>query len=127
MVASMVAAKDQNLAALILEGGAYDFFKWYPISISGINSYIEGEAGTSPQAFRERSAIYHVDKIRAPILLLHGAKDERVPIQQATSFAEKLKAQGIICKLVIFPNAGHSIPFDEQIREIYPFYQFSLG
>jgi len=27
MVASMLAAKDQNLAALILEGGAYDFFK----------------------------------------------------------------------------------------------------
>jgi len=126
MVASMVAAKDQKLAALILGGGAYDFFKWYPTSIPGINTYIEREAGTSRQAFRERSAIYHVDKIRAPILLLHGAKDERVPVQQATSFAEKLKAQGIPCKLVIFPNAGHAIPYDEQFREIYPFLQSSL-
>jgi len=121
IVASMVATKDQNLAAVILGAGAYDLFKWYPTDLRGINTNIETEAGTSSNAFRDRSAIYHVDKIRAPILLLHGAQDERIPVKQAKVFAEKLKAQGIPVKLVIFPRTGHAIPNDEQYREIYPF------
>jgi dipeptidyl aminopeptidase/acylaminoacyl peptidase len=121
IVASMVATKDPMLAALILGAGAYDFFTWYPTGISGINSLLEREAGTSSRAFRDRSAIYHVEKIKTPILLLHGAKDERIPVKQAKVFAEKLKAQGIPVKVVIFPRAGHGIPVDEQYREIYPF------
>lgn len=126
MVASMVATKDQNLAAVILGGGAYDFFKWYPTSIRGININIEREAGTSSIAFRDRSAIHHVDKIKAPILLLHGALDERVPVQQARTFAEKLKAHGIKVRLAVFPKAGHSIPFNEQFREMMPFLEYYL-
>jgi len=126
IVASMVATKDQNLAAVILGAGAYDLFKWYPTDLRGINTNIETEAGTSSKAFRDRSAIYHVDKIKAPILLLHGAQDERIPVKQAKSFAEKLKAQGISAKMVIFPRAGHGIPIGEQYREIYPFLEESL-
>lgn len=121
IVASMVATKDQNLAAVILGAGAYDFFKWYPTGIPGINANIEWEAGTSSKAFKDRSAIYHVEKIKAPILLLHGARDERIPVSQTKAFAEKLKAQGISVKMVIFPRAGHGIPIDEQYREIYLF------
>jgi dienelactone hydrolase len=33
-----------------------------------------------------------LDKIKAPILLLDGAQDERIPVKQAKAFAEKLKA-----------------------------------
>src|SRR5215475_4491859 len=60
---------------VVLGAGAYNFFSWYPYvgPLSGINANIEQEAGTSAEAFRARSAIYHVDKIKAPILLLHGA------------------------------------------------------
>lgn len=121
IVASMVATKDQNLAAVILGAGAYDFFKWFPTDIPGINANIQSEAGTSSKAFRDRSAIYHVDKIKAPILLLHGAQDERIPVKQAETFAEKVKAQGIPVRLVIFPKTGHGIPIDEQFREIHTF------
>jgi len=30
-----------------------------------------------------RSAIYHAEKIKAPVLLLHGGADERIPVRQA--------------------------------------------
>lgn len=126
IVASMVATIDQKLAAVILGAGAYDFFKWFPTGIPGINANIQWEAATSSKAFRDRSAIYHVDKIKTPILLLHGAQDERIPVRQAKAFAEKLRTQGIAARMVIFPKAGHSIPIDEQYREIYPFLEESL-
>ena len=114
IVASMVATRDQRLAAVVLGAGAYDFFKWYPTPIPGIDSNIKMEAGTSTEAFKARSSIYHIEKIRTPILLLHGARDERILVGQAEAFAERLKANGAVFKMRIFPNAGHSIPIDEQ-------------
>lgn len=121
VVASMVATKDPTLAAVVLGAGAYDFFSWYPTPLRGIDANIRQEAGTSAEAFRARSAIYHVDKIKAPILLLHGTQDERIPVRQAEAFFEKLKASGVKVEMKIFPKAGHGIPIDEQYREIYPF------
>jgi dipeptidyl aminopeptidase/acylaminoacyl peptidase len=121
IVASMVATKDPKLAAVVLGAGAYNFFSWYPTPLRGIDANIEQEAGTSTDAFRARSAIYHADKMKVPVLLLHGAQDERVPVQQTEAFAEKLQANGVAVKLKIFPNARHSIPIDDQYREIYPF------
>lgn len=121
IVASMVATRDQRLGAVVLGAGAYDFFKWYPTPLPGIDTLIRMEAGTSAEAFKARSSIYHVERIKTPVLLLHGARDERIPVRQAKAFAEKLKANGIVFKMKIFPNAGHSIPINEQYREIYPF------
>jgi len=125
-VASMVATRDSQLAAIVLGAGAYDFFSWYPTPLRGIDGNIRVEAGTSAEAFRDRSAIYHVEMIKAPVLLLHGGQDERIPVRQAEAFFEKLKIIGVAVDLKIFPSAMHSIPIDEQYREIYPFLQQSL-
>jgi dipeptidyl aminopeptidase/acylaminoacyl peptidase len=125
-VASMVTAKDPQLAAVVLGAGAYDFFRWYPTPLRGIDANIEREAGTTAAAFSARSAIYHADKIKAPILLLHGAQDERVPVHQAEAFAEKLQEHGVAVTLKIFPHAMHGIPVDEQYHEIYPFLDQAL-
>lgn len=126
IVASMVATREPKLAAVVLGAGAYDFFSWYPTPLRGIDANIRQEAGTSAEAFRARSAIYHVEKIKAPVLLLHGAQDERIPVRQAEAFFEKVRANGIAVKMKIFPNAGHGIPIDEQYSEIYPFLEESL-
>jgi dipeptidyl aminopeptidase/acylaminoacyl peptidase len=126
IVASMVATQDAQLAAVVLGAGAYDFFRWYPTPLRGIDANIEHEAGTSAEAFRARSAIFHVERMKAPILLLHGAQDERVPVRQAEAFAETLQAQRIAVKIKIFPHAKHSIPIEDQYREIYPFIEASL-
>lgn len=122
----MVATQDTQLAAVVLGAGAYNFFSWYPTPLRGIDANIEREAGTSDAAFRSRSAIYHADKMKGPVLLLHGAQDERIPVQQTEAFAEQLKAHGIDVKLKLFPNTRHGIPIDEQNREIYPFLDQAL-
>jgi dipeptidyl aminopeptidase/acylaminoacyl peptidase len=120
IVASMVATQDQRLAAVVLGGGVYDFFKFYPTHIGGIDANIRQEAGLSTEALKARSAMYHAEKIKAPVLLLHGSHDERAPVGQAVAFADKLKANGIPVKLRIFP-AWHSIPVRELLSEIHPF------
>jgi dipeptidyl aminopeptidase/acylaminoacyl peptidase len=120
IVAAMVATQDPSLAAVVLGAGVYDFFTWSP-TFPGIAWNIAGEAGTSPEAYLARSAIYHAEKIKAPVLLLHGGADERIPAQQARAFAEKLRAVGVVYRLKIFPRAPHGIPIDEQWHEVEPF------
>jgi dipeptidyl aminopeptidase/acylaminoacyl peptidase len=126
IVAAMVATQDPQLAAVVLGAGAYDLFRWYPTPLRGIDANIEHEAGTSVEAFRARSAIVHVDTITAPILILHGAQDERVPVRQAEAFAETLHAKGIAVTVKIFPQAQHRIPIEAQDREIDPFLEAIL-
>jgi dipeptidyl aminopeptidase/acylaminoacyl peptidase len=62
-----------------------------------------------------------VQQIRAPVLLLHGTADERIPVQQAEAFAEKLRAAGVRYSFKEFPRTSHGIPIDDQYREVYPF------
>jgi dipeptidyl aminopeptidase/acylaminoacyl peptidase len=126
IVASMVATRDPQLAAVVLAAGAYDMASLYPTGIRGIDANIRREAGTSAEAFRARSAMYHADKIKVPVLLLHGARDERIPVRQAEAFAEQLQAHGVAVTLKIFPNTTHRIPIDEQYQDIYPFLDRSL-
>jgi dipeptidyl aminopeptidase/acylaminoacyl peptidase len=121
IVAAMVATRDAKLAAVVLGAGAYDFFSWYPTPLPGIDTNIRREAGTSAAAFRARSALYHADKISAAVLLLHGERDERISVRQAQAFAAELGARGVRMRLKVFPNATHSIPVDEQFRDVYPF------
>jgi dipeptidyl aminopeptidase/acylaminoacyl peptidase len=121
IVAAMAATRDPRLAALVLGAGAYDFFSWYPAPLPGINANIEREAGRSKDAFMARSALHHADRIRAPVLLLHGAADERIPVAQASAFAAKLAAAGVPTTVRIFPDTSHGIPVAAQYREVYPF------
>jgi dipeptidyl aminopeptidase/acylaminoacyl peptidase len=126
IVAGMVATQDPQLAAVVLGAGAYDLFRWYPTPVRGLDANIEHESGTSAAAFRARSAIVHVDTITVPILILHGAQDERVPVRQAEAFAETLRAKGLAVTVKIFSHAHHRIPIEAQDREIDPFLEAML-
>ena len=121
IVAAMVATRDARLAGVILGAGAYDFFTWYPTPMRGIDRNISAEAGTSAAAFRARSALHHADRIKAPVLILHGERDERIPVEQARAFAARIAAAGVPVRLKVFPDARHGIPGEDLYREVDPF------
>ncbi len=53
------------------------------------------------------SPIYHVTKMSAPTLLIHGDKDELVPLQQSEVMLAKLKEAGVTAELIVKKGAGH--------------------
>ncbi len=59
--------------------------------------------------YRERSPIYHTDKIRSPLLLLHGTNDKVCPIEQASLFAAAVKEHGGDVKIVEVEGEGHGL------------------
>jgi dipeptidyl aminopeptidase/acylaminoacyl peptidase len=53
------------------------------------------------------SPIYKVDRILAPLLVLQGANDPRVPRAEAEQIVAAIKKKGGIVEYVLFPDEGH--------------------
>ena len=46
-------------------------------------------------------------QIDAPVLLLHGDRDENVPVEQSLAMAESLRNHGKDAEAVVIPGATH--------------------
>jgi len=65
-----------------------------------------------PEAYARRSSITLVDRVKAPVLVIHNQEDYRVPIGQALDYYGSLKAQRKPAKLAVFPNSSHGMSRD---------------
>ena len=62
------------------------------------------------RAFLESiSPINHVDRIKAPLMVIHGANDPRVPLSEAEQMVAALKARGVPVEFMVFDDEGHGI------------------
>lgn len=61
------------------------------------------------QELMERSPITHADKIRRPLLIVHGAKDSRVLKRNSDQLVDKLRENGAPVEYLVFPKEGHNI------------------
>ena len=80
---------------------------------------------------RERSPIAHLDRIRAPLLVIHGANDIRVLKNDSDDVVASLRARGHAVDYLVFPDEGHSTRKWrnrlEQSRRIEDFLSQCLG
>lgn len=62
------------------------------------------------------SPINNISQIEAPLFVLHGANDPRVPLTEAEQIAEGARKQGVPVELLVFEDEGHGISkLDNQI------------
>lgn len=56
-----------------------------------------------------RSPIYHVDRARTPLLIMHGAEDTRVHPAQSLELYRHIKVRrpDVPLRLILYPNEGH--------------------
>ncbi len=71
--------------------------------------YFDGYPYGRQQVYDDRSALDFVDRVRTPILILHGEADVRVPISQAYEFYQALKDMEVETRFVIYPREPHGI------------------
>ncbi|MDI6565124.1 MULTISPECIES: S9 family peptidase [Bacillus] len=57
----------------------------------------------------DRSPLKYAANVETPLLILHGERDDRCPIEQAEQLFIALKKMGKETKLVRFPNASHNL------------------
>jgi dipeptidyl aminopeptidase/acylaminoacyl peptidase len=70
-------------------------------------------------AIGQFSAAVHASQVTTPILILHGAADERVPIFQGREFFEALAANGKTTRMVTYPGSPHFPKLWEQRRDVF--------
>jgi dipeptidyl aminopeptidase/acylaminoacyl peptidase len=66
-----------------------------------------------PQKDRETllrlSPISYLDRVKGPLLIIHGANDQRVPVGEAIQVHEALQARGVESRLILFSDEGHGV------------------
>ncbi|MFI9813108.1 S9 family peptidase [Saccharothrix variisporea] len=112
LAAWAVGHTDRFRAALV-GAGVVD---WGMLAATGENGQFEaalggstGWSGTGPHPHDAVSPISFADRIRTPVLILHGAEDTNVPVGQAVYLHRALRHFGVEHEFVIYPREGHSI------------------
>ncbi|HET8840501.1 MAG TPA: prolyl oligopeptidase family serine peptidase, partial [Ktedonobacteraceae bacterium] len=95
--------------AAIMGAGVCDFHSFHAqTNIPNWDKrFVNADMLDHPEAYRERSAITYAARVTTPTLILHGEKDECVPVNQAYAFHRALKERGVPTELVIYPREGH--------------------
>jgi len=110
MAASLLAVELDDVKAAVFGAGLYDFKKAHDAAtIPGIRANMERESGMTPEAIRQRSSILRMEKLKCPVLILHGELDKNVPVSQALELRDRLKALGKDYEIKLFPDKEHGI------------------
>ncbi|MBN1124894.1 MAG: S9 family peptidase [Sedimentisphaerales bacterium] len=68
-----------------------------------------GTPWTNPESYEKHNPINHIQKWKAPMLIIHGALDYRVVDTQGLSVFNACQRLGIPSKLLYYPDEGHWI------------------
>jgi dipeptidyl aminopeptidase/acylaminoacyl peptidase len=66
-----------------------------------------GDPEKDAEALRKLSPITYVDRVKAPLLLIQGLDDPRVPAGEAVQIQEALAARGVPSSLILIEGEGH--------------------
>ncbi|HKO57583.1 MAG TPA: S9 family peptidase, partial [Thermoanaerobaculia bacterium] len=66
-----------------------------------------GDPETQREMIRALSPVHKLDRVKTPLIVLHGANDTNVPVVEAEQVVSTLKARGVPVEYVLFPDEGH--------------------
>ena len=78
-----------------------------------------GDPVKNKALFEDRSPIFFVDKIKAPLLLLAGGNDPRCPEEEAQQVVDAVKKNGGVAELKVYGNEGHGFARTENQIDAY--------
>ena len=66
------------------------------------------------------SPIVHVSDTSAPVLMIHGDKDDLVPLSHSTNLEAAIQKTKATCKLVVVEGAPHGFNFEQNTKIVGP-------
>jgi dipeptidyl aminopeptidase/acylaminoacyl peptidase len=92
--------------------GIADFATFYAhtepwIAAAATTKY--GDPHTDATLLRELSPLHRIDRIAAPVLVVHGAHDTNVPLEEARQVVEALRERGASPGFLLFEDEGHEV------------------
>jgi dipeptidyl aminopeptidase/acylaminoacyl peptidase len=77
------------------------------IASAAVSKY--GDPVADADLLRDLSPITRIDRLRTPLLVIHGANDSNVPVIEAEQVVAALAARGVPHRYVLFPEEGHEL------------------
>lgn len=68
-----------------------------------------GDPDRDAELLRRISPINHMDRIAAPLIVIHGDNDPRVPLSEAEQVVEAVRRRGLRVEFLRFADEGHGI------------------
>jgi len=78
-----------------------------------------GNPETEKELLEAASPLFHVDKIKAPLLVAQGANDPRVKQAESDQIVDALKAKGIDVPYILKEDEGHGFYNEENQFDFY--------
>jgi dipeptidyl aminopeptidase/acylaminoacyl peptidase len=109
-----------TLIAMTMFAGAYDAGA-SNVGIGNLESFLRntapyrravriseyGDPDRDDEALRKLSPVTYIDRVNAPLLILQGVNDPRVPVGEAIQMHELLAKRGVTAPLILFAEEGH--------------------
>jgi dipeptidyl aminopeptidase/acylaminoacyl peptidase len=89
------------------------FFKHTEPWMAAVSKIEYGDPDTQRDLLRKLSPIHRIDRVKVPVLVIHGVNDTNVPVGEAKQVAENLKTRGLPVELLLFPDEGHGFAREE--------------
>ena len=81
--------------------------------------YLKQVLGEDQQQLKAYSPVFNIDKLKAPVLVVHGGDDQRAPIEQAESLISSLKQANHPYEYMLLENEGHGFYKPKHRTEYY--------
>jgi dipeptidyl aminopeptidase/acylaminoacyl peptidase len=66
-----------------------------------------GDPDKDAEALKKLSPVTYFDRVKAPLLVIQGVNDPRVPAGEAIQIHDALAKRGVSSPLILFPDEGH--------------------
>ena len=86
-----------------------DIPDWCFVETVGRRAYTDLPSVETLAAMRDASPVAHLSKVKAPVLMLLGAVDLRVPPSNGLRYAAALREAGGTCEVRVFPADCHGL------------------
>src|SRR5262249_15158550 len=124
-VALLAAARTSLVKAVVAYFPVTDVTRWNAGTIyQSWRDYVARVC--QQQAPSSVSPLLHVATMSAPVLLIHGEADDRVPVEQSRLMHQALQGIGRQTELRLVPDARHGFTPDE-LEESWPWVMSFLG
>lgn len=113
--------------------GPADLTIGFSRTYEGMAQYVFGTDDPTHPVFRAASPVTYITPDDPPFLILHGDRDQTVPLIQSQEFYDKLTAAGVESQLVIVIGGDHGLnnsqefpPREDLINLIAQFFEENL-
>jgi dipeptidyl aminopeptidase/acylaminoacyl peptidase len=100
----------ETFAAGVDMFGIVNFETFFAQSTPWMGAISSGEYGdpkTQADLLKRLSPIHKLDRVKAAMLVMHGANDTNVPLVEAQQVVDTLKKNGRSVEFLLFPDEGH--------------------